>query len=385
MTKIFLEQGQNLSKIAIKMHQAGCKLSIDIKEACVCIEEIMDDETYASFLSYIIEEYSIVKIEMDEVVKTQVKDVVEEIKVVNEEPSVKSVFPVEEYEKTPLLLQSLQKLDATLSWALRNNVNEKDLEHHLLSVRSTISMDFSKDSIMVPEIGDVCRIVFGKNLYREISGLVFCVVIAININESQIFVVPITKKSPDAIQTQSHIAFTKEQIQYDSDEYESGILILEKAKWVHLKRLKEIIGITKKDFFKEIQAQLPNCFSFGTKELIQEETKTETINNGLIEGALEAVDKEADMDTSIKKFLKDLDLTQEDLLLDIIRHALVVGRLNYENLICAIQDEQPDIKGQDIKELIQRLTVEFKQKDGISWKGWSFMNVIKSFVKKYNS
>lgn len=109
------------------------------------------------------------------------------------------------------------------------------------------------------KVGDIVDCNFGQNLQEEINGgHVSAIIVRLDFDTNIAFVSPIVKK---AKMSKNIIHLLPENYSITKN-WESPYILLEKSRYISLKRVRQIIGKVNASTFNEIVEQLPEAFSF---------------------------------------------------------------------------------------------------------------------------
>jgi len=247
------------------------------------------------------------------------------------------------------------------------------------------------------------------------------------------YLVPITKVMSE-IMSRSYLSINVPQdVIYKDNTYTGGTALLDKAKYVHPKRINKVVGKTTPEFFEKVLHQLANTFDFtngiSTKVEVEEDlpftmsedfneastteqdsenseaiaaseptdisvdSKTSTNRVGSEEAALldvigislDMLDKTIPVSEQVESFMTEINMQPAKLVVQSFVVACDIKKINYENIILELHNMNPNIKEEIIKASLKE---EFKNwlkkypKLAEKCPKISLMSVLKVFAKR---
>lgn len=248
----------NMVALIKEINAIACKISIDMTNKTVTVENVADN-VIETVINIIDKYYVISYIDIDNIVNDTTQ---------SEKPSTsqetKTVStPSDHYVELKAYPDLIEKLGKTLNWALTTmNVPEQQIANYIYGMMNDISLTYSNNADVAFKIGDVVECCFGYHMPGETNGRnTHCIVC--NVYKEMVFVVPITKHTGDYVISHSFVEFTpKIDIKYNSFSSLGGTVVLDKGRYINVKRVKNVIGKTSPGFMKKVLNRLSETFNF---------------------------------------------------------------------------------------------------------------------------
>lgn len=465
--KLSSQKDSSVVSLIKEVNKISCRIYLDLENGFVAVENV-DDTMIDTVIELVDKYYTILGIDIDNTIEVPVEkqesavvvEAVEETTTedIEESEAPETVETVAEKHPTVLEPQSeddliikkiefeneyvenlINKFLRTAYWAMfKMSISEKEIGDFVLTSMNEISMRYNYKPSIEFSVGDIVDCNYGMHLVGEINGGHVAAIVCNIYASGMVYLVPITKMQTD-ITSHSYLIFNPpEDAIYENDMYyKGGTAILDKAKYVHPKRINAVIGRTTPTFFKKILCQLASTFDFTdcfeeadeiiaetveiVDEVIETPFSTEDTNNEVVEiptvaekttdkvvknktttkkvsseeatlleaigFALDKLDVSKKVEDQVESFLTDIGMTTtERMVTQAFIVACKIKKINYENLILELHEMYPKVNENIIKSILKETFKNWlEQYPTVAEKCYkiSLMAVLKVFAKKF--
>lgn len=430
--KITSEKVVNIASLIKEVNEIACRINFDIENCLVTVQDV-EEKMIDTVIELVNNYYDILSVDIDNTIETLERK--EDISEINEIPMEDKNEEIEDKKESTILEpqseddliikkvefkndyveELVNKFLRTAYWAMyKMNIPEKDIGNYIYTLINEISMRYNRKEAIEFEVGDVITCTYGTHLPGETNGNKVSAIVCHVTSEKMVYLVPITKATENEIISRSYLNVNiPDDVTYYNDYYKGGIALLDKAKYVRIERINELIGRVKPVFLSKLLTQLAVTFDFRDNSInIQNQMSVsksssicsevnenvekkqekigseETALTEIIGFALEKLNNTNPIEEQIKEFLVDINmLVEEDVIIQSFIIACNIDKINYESILFNLHDLYPHIEEKRIK-------VSLKE----NFKSWlkqypelvkecpriSFISILKVFAKRFS-
>lgn len=419
--KVVSEKEQSIVSLIKKVNKISCRIYFDIENGIVLVENVGDAEV-DTVIETINSYYQIKSVEIDNLennLKTENEDESkiegEEVSEVNStddnvpanETKVDSESEDEEVDfGGPVPCRADKRLKKSFNKFLASAydiIHSNNISNKFIGIlcgyidMAKYEMNLRWNTEVVPDIsvGNVVKCYLGPYIPGEIGG--DCFALVCNISKDMVYVIPIIHGNSISEAFQSYLNFTiPNDIDSQEIKYNSGVILLDRGRYINSRRINHIVGKAEQFFLKEVLEFHSRSLDFRANSSVEDDDSDESDEGHesnvkveeVVAQPIEKVSKKRKRNVSPKpgsgeagvyefyssaisnmysektnskkaiRFIKDLGMDSKDkVLVEAFTSACYVNKITYEN----VADKISDTTGYTASKLVFHMKMAFRK------------------------
>lgn len=344
-----------------EINKLPCRINLDLKNSCVTVENV-NDNMINQVTEFINNYYTVSNVTIDNISENSDNDV---------NSSEKSPTIIKPQSENDLIIKKVEFRDNYIEqlinkflrsayWAIYvKKASTRDVANSLTTAITELSFNINKNNPVKFEIGDIVSCYYGTHLDCELCHSTAFAIVCNILNENLVCLVPIELYYSPTI---NYLSFTT-PADIICDKFNKGKVLLDKARYIGSVRIKEVVGKTTPRFFSVVLDSIASTFDFTPlANYCEEEKNKQPIKKTEKELLLEVIgeplknlNKDKPIEEQINDFLTQIGMSTEKLVTQSFKIACNTKKINYENILKALSELNPDIKINVMKSSLQNV------------------------------
>lgn len=274
--KVTKKEERSIISLIKMIDKATCKVNFDVEDGLISIQT-ENGKLIDELIDAIESNYDIKRLEIDNTDEDQINKPEQAVNEVNNgNAAVENVADLTGINIDPeeqKINDEYERFLNTYHTICNNGATYTDAIKFLKTAKIEMLLNFSNKKNAEFSIGDIVECYYGIHLPMEINGAHVSALIC-DIIEDMAYVVPITKATGEKVYSQSYIEFkVPDDVIYTTElasgeYYKGGTILLDKGRYIHVKRINAVLGRAEKFFFKEVTHFLTRTMNFEDNVIV---------------------------------------------------------------------------------------------------------------------